>query len=450
MISDTIFFSYSRDDSEFVLNLAKNLRQSGANIWLDQLDIKPGTRWDKSIETALKNSTTLLVVLSKKSVESTNVMDEVSFALEENKTVVPVLLEECDIPFRLRRLQFADFSKDQNKGLQTLAEALHLSGSVADKLTDNTIQAGSDFPEESESYKKEEEKIEIKTEEIKKPTGYAKATTQTNLTPVTPNFAKNKIIVSSVGLVLALLVLGFIFKDTFFPDKDDIAWKLALQKDTIEGYTSYKGSYPQGKFVLTARDSADSKNMQINTLLDTKAWEKADSINSVAAIEKYLKEFAQGKFVQKAMEKRNALIENDEKIAEDNQAWNRVKNSNLIDDLASYLINDSIIGQHKAEALDRIKAVGNEGWFFNGRIQDATITNPVLGLLWRDSVEVQSTMKPEIGDILIVRRANNTYSRIGATQAEGATGKAVKAGKKVILIAIEERGNALFTKVRYD
>ena len=85
MSTGTIFFSYSRQDSDFVIHLAQSLREAGAEVWLDQLDIKPGSRWDKSIEQALFKSSTLLVVLSKSSVESANVMDEVSFALEETR-----------------------------------------------------------------------------------------------------------------------------------------------------------------------------------------------------------------------------------------------------------------------------------------------------------------------------------------------------------------------------
>lgn len=134
MDSGTIFFSYSRDDSEFVLELAKDLRIAGATIWLDQLDIQPGSRWDSSIEKALQNSPTLLVILSGSSVKSHNVLDEVSYALEEHKKVVPVFLEECEIPFRLRRLQYADFSGNRETGLKTLVDALQLDKEVAKKL----------------------------------------------------------------------------------------------------------------------------------------------------------------------------------------------------------------------------------------------------------------------------------------------------------------------------
>ena len=34
------FVSYSRDDSEFVLRLAGDLKAAGAKVWLDRLDIE--------------------------------------------------------------------------------------------------------------------------------------------------------------------------------------------------------------------------------------------------------------------------------------------------------------------------------------------------------------------------------------------------------------------------
>ena len=86
MSKETTFFSYSRSDSNFVLKLAKDLRSPGADLWLDQLDIKAGSRWDSSIKDALSSASRLIVILSPASVASNNVMDEVSYALESNKT----------------------------------------------------------------------------------------------------------------------------------------------------------------------------------------------------------------------------------------------------------------------------------------------------------------------------------------------------------------------------
>lgn len=119
-----IFFSYARENSKFVLKLAKDLRMTGANIWLDQLDIEVGDRWDQSIHEALKNCETLLVILTPESVNSQNVMDEVSYALEEGKQVMPILHSKCDVPFRVRRLQRVDFTGDYKAGFTQLVHAL--------------------------------------------------------------------------------------------------------------------------------------------------------------------------------------------------------------------------------------------------------------------------------------------------------------------------------------
>ena len=45
-----IFISYSRKDKDFTLRLAKDLRAADVEIWIDQLDISPGVRWDDAVE----------------------------------------------------------------------------------------------------------------------------------------------------------------------------------------------------------------------------------------------------------------------------------------------------------------------------------------------------------------------------------------------------------------
>ena len=128
MENPKIFFSYARDDGDFVLELARKLRAEGVYLWLDQLDIKPGELWDQAVEKALDTCECLILVLSPASVESLNVMDEVSFALENNKQVVPVVKEPCKIPFRLRRVQHVDLSQDYEAGMATLLDTLRQAG----------------------------------------------------------------------------------------------------------------------------------------------------------------------------------------------------------------------------------------------------------------------------------------------------------------------------------
>ena len=64
------------------------------------------------------------MILSPSSVSSTNVKDEVAFALEEHKTVIPVFYRDCKVPFQLRPFQYVDFRTDYDRGLKTLLKTL--------------------------------------------------------------------------------------------------------------------------------------------------------------------------------------------------------------------------------------------------------------------------------------------------------------------------------------
>ena len=122
--TQTAFFSYCRDDSEFALKLAADLKKAGASVWIDQLDIEPGAEWDEAVEQALANSPRMVVILSPTSVDSKNVRDEVSFALSGGKRVIPILYRDCRVPFRLARIQHIDFRAEYGPGFSTLLKAM--------------------------------------------------------------------------------------------------------------------------------------------------------------------------------------------------------------------------------------------------------------------------------------------------------------------------------------
>ena len=152
----TAFFSYSRDDSEFALRLAGDLKAAGANVWLDQLDIAPGQRWARAVQDALNSCQRLLVILSPSSVNSTNVEDEVAFALEEHKTVIPVFYRDCKVPFQLRPFHYVDFRTDYEHGLKILLKTLRVeqqavaSGGAAVSVVPKVTGAHVSHAEESE------------------------------------------------------------------------------------------------------------------------------------------------------------------------------------------------------------------------------------------------------------------------------------------------------------
>jgi hypothetical protein len=137
------FISYSREDSEFALRLAQDLKAAGARIWLDQLELKPGLPWDNAIEDALLGAQQMLVILSPTSVKSENVRDEISYALRQGKVVIPVLYMECTIPLRLERKQHIDCRTDYAGGLAKLLDELRVDSpnrAVLDKAAEADAQ----------------------------------------------------------------------------------------------------------------------------------------------------------------------------------------------------------------------------------------------------------------------------------------------------------------------
>jgi len=138
MNKSKIFMSYARTDANFALVFAENLKSMGVDLWIDRLNIPAGARWDYEIEQALRSSEKLIVILSPYSVNSNNVMDEVSFALDEKKIIIPVLIKDCNVPYRLKRLQYIDFTIDLNKGLSRLM--LDLNINIKDKTYSRLIR----------------------------------------------------------------------------------------------------------------------------------------------------------------------------------------------------------------------------------------------------------------------------------------------------------------------
>jgi hypothetical protein len=120
----SVFVSYARSDAAVALQLARDLKTAGVEAWIDQVDIPPGAHWDATIEQALRASDRVVLVLSPASAQSHNVMDEVSFAIDEGKRVLPVLVQPCEVPMRLRRLQFIDFTAERAAALARLLQAL--------------------------------------------------------------------------------------------------------------------------------------------------------------------------------------------------------------------------------------------------------------------------------------------------------------------------------------
>jgi formylglycine-generating enzyme len=105
-----VFICYARQDQDFVLALAAQLKAREVLVWLDQWDLLPGENYIESIDVVIDGCEKLLLVLSPASESSREVRGEWLSALAKNKPIVPVLARPCNVPRQLLDLHRIDFT----------------------------------------------------------------------------------------------------------------------------------------------------------------------------------------------------------------------------------------------------------------------------------------------------------------------------------------------------
>jgi TolB-like protein len=106
MSMPNLFLSYSREDQPVARHFAEGLEREGFSVWWDQA-LSAGESFDKATEKALKDARAVVVLWSKRSVESRWVRSEATLA-DRYGTLVPVTIEECDRPIMFELTHTAD------------------------------------------------------------------------------------------------------------------------------------------------------------------------------------------------------------------------------------------------------------------------------------------------------------------------------------------------------
>ena len=125
-----IFISYSRKDFNEVKALYEMLKSriSNINIWFDLTGIESGDEFDEKIIAAIDNSKMLLFALSDNSNQSKWAKDEVMYAKNTEKRIIPVLMKGACLKgwflFKFGRIDCIDLQdeKQVNKMLHNFSE----------------------------------------------------------------------------------------------------------------------------------------------------------------------------------------------------------------------------------------------------------------------------------------------------------------------------------------
>ena len=125
----SLFISYSSSDHAFAEKLARAITLRGKDVWFDRWEIKVGDSLLDKIEGGIGTSSYVGVVLSRASVASKWVREELKAALARERggdrvVVVPILAEDCEIPLFLQDKRYADFRANFDEALAELLRRL--------------------------------------------------------------------------------------------------------------------------------------------------------------------------------------------------------------------------------------------------------------------------------------------------------------------------------------
>lgn len=109
-----LFLSYASADRAWALTVARSLEERGVRVWMDQSGIAGGASWAEEIVGAIRNCSLVGVLCSAASMGSRNVRQELQIAWEENRPILPLLLESIEFPdaisYFLRGRQWIDLA----------------------------------------------------------------------------------------------------------------------------------------------------------------------------------------------------------------------------------------------------------------------------------------------------------------------------------------------------
>ena len=111
-----VFLCHSSADKPAVRELHQRLCADGIDAWLDEENLLPGQDWQREIPRAVRQSDAVIVCLSRGSINRAGyIQKEIKFALdvadeqpEDTIFLIPLKLEDCEMPERLSRWQWVN------------------------------------------------------------------------------------------------------------------------------------------------------------------------------------------------------------------------------------------------------------------------------------------------------------------------------------------------------
>jgi hypothetical protein len=124
-IKKQVFISYKHDTLGvyFLKDLTRELQNSGFEVWSDRL-IEVGDKWRESIDTGIKESFVIIVVLTPEATFSQYITYEWSYAMGLGIPIIPLVLVQlepnAEMHPKLEPLQYLNFTEGRQPYLELM------------------------------------------------------------------------------------------------------------------------------------------------------------------------------------------------------------------------------------------------------------------------------------------------------------------------------------------
>ena len=124
-----VFISYASADRTIATRIAESLSTAGLRVWFSEWELQPGDSIASRIEEGLAASDVLLVLLSPNAVQSNWVQHEWHADLDSQLrnravTLIPVLIDDCELPPALSDRKYIDLRTDFDNQIKVLIDQL--------------------------------------------------------------------------------------------------------------------------------------------------------------------------------------------------------------------------------------------------------------------------------------------------------------------------------------
>lgn len=125
----TVYLAHSSADRAMAERITEGLRKAGIGVWLDKNELRVGDRIISQMGAGIRSSRFMAVMISKESNKSDWVREEWEAKLADDKktgrnSLLPIVVDDCDVPPFLDTRLCADFRSDYEAGLKDLLTAI--------------------------------------------------------------------------------------------------------------------------------------------------------------------------------------------------------------------------------------------------------------------------------------------------------------------------------------